>query len=286
MIIVRLSGGLGNQLFQYAAGRRLALKHGVELVLDLSYYREVQDRAGKVAPRKFELDRFRIAARRVDLPSKVRQAMPRLLPGSSPAVGGRQMVRIWQQDYGHAHGPWFEAVPSHAYLYGFWRSERFFEPAAAPVREELRPVEQADLPPTDWLREASSMVAVHVRRGDFLAHLKRYRVVNRRYVAKAMAEFGESYGFAVFSDDPVWCRKNIHGRDVRIMPAGDAIRDLLLMSACAHQIIANSSFSWWAAWLNSNPDKRVIAPWPWFAPGYRNIEAQEILPESWQVVPI
>jgi len=286
MIVIRLTGGLGNQMFQYAAGRRLALKHGVELKLDVSFYREQDRLGGRSDRRKFEIGRFRLAAQRVVVPYRVRRSFPPR--GTAPAPGGPKMIYIQQRraGYGVGYTPWFEDIPRHAYVDGFWQSEAFFSPIAEVIRRDFTPADPADAPSDEWLREAREAVAVHVRRGDYLRFPDLFNVVSTRYLAEAMELFGDSCWFPVFSDDPAWCRAHVRGRNLRIMPMDDAVRDLYRMAACAHVITANSSYSWWAGWLNQNPHKRVVTPWPWFSRALSRSVREGMIPPGWTVLPI
>lgn len=286
MIVVRMTGGLGNQMFQYAAGRRLALKHGVELRLDVGFYRDQQRLGGRSDRRRFELDRFRLTAARVVVPYATLRRLPRR--GTKPAPGGPKMVYVQQRraGYGVGYTPWFEEIPAHAYVDGFWQSEAFFAPIADVIRADFAPADPADAPSEAWLSEAREAVAVHVRRGDYLRYPEFFHLVSARYLAEAMDLFGEDYWFPVFSDDPEWCRANLRGRNLRIMPMDDAVRDLYRMAACAHVITANSSFSWWAGWLNRNPQKRVVAPWPWSSRALSRSTREGVIPPDWTVLPI
>ncbi len=286
MIVMRMTGGLGNQMFQYAAGRRLALKHGVELRLDVSFYREQIERPGRAKRRRFQLNRFRLTVPHILVPQEVRTSLPRHRAAAVP--NGGRMVYVQQRGSGTGIGyaPWFEHIPRHAYVDGFWQSDGFFTSIAELIRGEFTPTDPADSPSEDWVAEAREAVAVHVRRDDYLRFPDLFHLTSPRYFADAMALFGDSYWFAVFSDDPEWCRANLHGRNLRFMPMDDAVRDLCRMAACAHVIAANSSYSWWAGWLNRNPGRRVIMPWPWISSPKSNSTAKSMFPADWTVLPI
>jgi hypothetical protein len=286
MIVMRVTGGLGNQMFQYAAGRQLAHKHGVELRLDLSFYREQIKNPGRGSQRRYQLNRFKIAAGWVMVAANARMKLPR--HGTPAALDQPKLAYVQQRGSGTGIGyaPWFEEIPPHAYVDGFWQSDGFFAPIADAIRREFEPADPADLPSEDWTRMAREAVAVHVRRGDYLKFPDLFHITSKRYFAEAMALFDDRYWFAVFSDDPDWCRANFEGANVRIMPMDDAVRDLYRMAACAHVIMANSSYSWWGGWLNRNPGRRVVVPWPWIASPKSRSTPQSMFPPDWTVLPV
>ncbi len=283
-VIVRMMGGLGNQLFQYAAGRTVALATGRELLLDTSAYREDPLRA-------YQLDRFAIAARplrRGDVPFfRLRRSR---LGAILPRRARVEIVREWFP----ARVPVWPAAPvddaGTPYLIGYWQSERYFAAAADTIRREVRvnaAPEGANARLLDDIA-AGDAVAIHVRRGDYVSNplatayhglcgLDYYRGAIRRLEATVP----QPHCF-VFSDDLDWVRANLdtghpttwvgHNTDT-------PWEDLRLMAACRHCIVANSSFSWWGAWLGSWPGKQVIAPARWFRADHDG--EGEIVPAGW-----
>ncbi len=190
-------------------------------------------------------------------------------------------------------------IREHCHLVGYFQSEKYFAHCAAEIRRALAPREELLAP----LRARYSALldlrpcAIHVRRTDYVANAAYENLGDTGYYERAMSAFGRDTLFLLFSDDLAWCRRRFAPDQKRIMfvEGLTAMGDFFLMSACAHQIIANSSFSWWAAWLNSNPSKRVIAPRRWFAgefadesrpfvagpphTGYH--DTRDLVPESW-----
>jgi hypothetical protein len=178
-----------------------------------------------------------------------------------------------------------------AYLDGFWQSEQYFSPIANLIRQDL----QLKNPLPENLKalvtqiQSTNAIAVHVRRGDYVSNpttTAYHGVCSVQWyedAAKYMIEKIENPVFFVFSDDYEWVRKNIYfdAPTVFITPSpdGQECNDLHVMSLCQHNIIANSSFSWWGAWLNANPNKIVIAPQQWFAAG--NHDTKDLIPHSW-----
>ena len=313
MVIVHISGGLGNQMFQYAMGRQLALLRHADLKLDLSEYRSGNDRraAGLEAfTRKVGLHSLRISAAEASPAEKARLADPhtrgtvfsrfalrsirRILPGFLfPASHLRE--KHYRFDAGVTNGG------GDVYVDGFWQSYRYFQGISDIIREEFRP---ADAGIEDYARKyveklkepGGSVVGLHVRRGD-LAHaheiLKKTSIVHGSpvstdYISAAMAHFDESARFLVFSDsaaDIDWCRKNVRSDRLYFSENHTDLVDMNIMSRCDHNIIANSTFSWWAAWLNQTPGRRVIAPGIWHSPGAPSaIPLDDLIPADWEIV--
>lgn len=299
-----LLGGLGNQLFQYATGRCLASRLGASLVLDATAFRT------GYCERPFELDRYPIQATVAWRGfRKGPRKGPVLLPDSAtPAeralgllgsiVAGKGTLRIRRPrlevfiQKGFDYDPRFERLAGSTYLAGYWQSYRYFEPAAETIRREL----QRPAPPPganrDWLSriEGTNAVCVHVRRGDYLLprELRVHGLCSFAYYEKAMQRIGDELRgseFFLFSDDLPWCRENFRDPGIHFVDANGpdaAVEDLRLMAACRHHVIANSSLSWWAAWLADHPDQLVIAPEPWFA---HLPSTPDLLPKRWHTLP-
>jgi Glycosyl transferase family 11 len=278
MIAVRLMGGLGNQMFQYAAGRRLADALGVRLVLDLSRLRNQP--AGET-PREFQLDCFRIRADLSESKIETSRLRPRWLRRSK-----RPLLVI---ERGYPINRRVLRARDGTLLVGYWQSEKYFADDADAIRrdftlqEPLSPYKQALADQVD-----DRTVAVQIRRTDYITHATTAKMIGAlplSYYERAAAEIAEivtSPRFLVISDDPRWCEENLDlGHPTTIVertPAGDH-EDMILLSMCRHFVIANSSFGWWGAWLSESPEKRVIAPRRWFADA--SIDARDLVPEGW-----
>ena len=286
MIVSKITSGLGNQLFQYALGRHLALQNNTSLWLDLRYFG--QEYATDTV-RKFKLDRFTVAYHRLDSsPWLYAAKATRLLPGRSL----RPLVETRQEADFHFDPAVLRPAAPLTLLWGFWQSERYFAPSSAQIRQELtfsRPLATAFLAYQQQIRQAAVPVSVHIRRGDYVTHpefSQSFGFVGLDYYERALTYLQGQFPAATlffFTDDPDWVRANI-GTDfphVLVQNTGpDAdVDDLQLMSLCHHQVIANSSFSWWGAWLNPNPQKLVIAPHRWFA--NKPWDTKDLLPTGW-----
>jgi hypothetical protein len=290
MIVVKLMGGLGNQMFQYATGRRLALRHGVPLKLDLTFLEGNQ--VGST-PRRFALHCFSIEASKAT-PWEVALMTGRgtsfvlhsVVARLSGAIRGFSQYRErWFQ-----HDPEVLCLPDNVYLEGYWQSPRYFDDSAEIIRREFNLKTEPEGKNHELADRIDSVAAVslHVRRGDYVSNANAYAyhgVCGLDYYSAAitaMLQQIEKPEIFVFSDDSAWCRKNLrlpvpvqfvdHNHD-------QPHEDLRLMSRCRHHIIANSSFSWWGAWLGQASDKIVYAPQRWFADKSRT--TQDIVPASW-----
>ncbi|AHB87954.1 alpha-1,2-fucosyltransferase [Thermosynechococcus sp. NK55a] len=293
MIIVRLYGGLGNQMFQYAAGLALSLRHAVPLRFDLDWFDGVRLHQGLELHRVFDLDLPRAA------PSEMRQVLGSF---SHPLVR-RLLVRRrlrWLLPQGYAlephfhYWPGFEALGPKAYLDGYWQSERYFSEYQDAVRAAFRFAQPLDERNRQIVEEmaACESVSLHVRRGDFVQDpvVRRVHGVDlSAYYPRAVALLMERMReprFYVFSDDPDWVRANLKLPAPMIVidhnRGEHSFRDMQLMSACRHHILANSSFSWWGAWLNSQPHKLVIAPKRWF--NVDDFDTRDLYCSGWTVL--
>ncbi len=271
-VIVRLKGGLGNQLFQYATARALAIDTRRTLHIDTGWY----DR--KSRPRKYRLNEFNIEQRTVSY-SKAQLRLARFkskLVQMKLASGA--IVTTEPKDL--SFHPFEQKQNVDLLLEGYWQSYRYFSHHSQTLLEDFK---LADFVDTSTLHQPPEQtVAVHIRRGDYIT-TKSAHIVTAQYIQNAVAEFGNNHDFLFFSDDIAWCKQTFKGSNFAFSNQPSDLMDLVQMSMCSHNIIANSSFSWWSAWLNDNPDKRVIAPAPWTEGGATH---RDILPENWNTLPI
>lgn len=293
MICVRLLGGLGNQLFQYAAGRALAAKHRTDLLLDTSH---LEQHKGGETKRQFELHRYAICARPTTCRDnwRLRVASRRSMQISfrlARSLTGWTIFKERVSDY----DPHFERLPDRTFLIGYWQSYRYFSTIDRELRSELRPCSALSGQSQEVLGkvEANNAAAVHVRRGDYVsreAAARYHGVLPLAYYEQAIARVREASSgahFFVFSDDPVWCSAHLpfaagDATFVTHNPSERAWEDLVLMSRCRHHIIANSSFSWWGAWLAALPRTGItIVPKRWFVKDQRIRDDR--FPDTWKI---
>lgn len=258
MVIVRIKGGLGNQLFQIALSRKLEYL-GRDIKVDIGLFeKEIEGRELSELVRKFPIASREEINRLCDYKTNPMSYIRR-------GLGFRKQTDIREQN------EYMEKVlrVTDAYLDGYWQNEDYF----SDIREDiLNFVRFSEIDENDKLlyevrRENS--ISVHVRRGDYLKYEKMYgKICTEEYYIKAITEMNNKIKNPVyyfFSDDIAWVRQKFEGDNYRFIDgAGQKPeRDLVLMAQCRHNIIANSSYSWWAAWLNRNAHKAVIAPARW-----------------------
>lgn len=294
MIIVRLRGGLGNQLFQYAAGRALAAQHEVPIKFDLySYIRHPY--------RTFELHHFNIDAVEATRPEV------HAFTGNNPIIrylnkreNYFRCPTVFAQPHYHFYAG-FTMLPGNIYLSGYWQSEKYFSGIADLIRKQLTPAKPLDDRNISFQRQMQSenSVGVHVRRGDYTSqsYSSFFGVLPEAFYGEAITlirQRVQNPKFYFFSDDIPWCKSafGMTGSEFIEHNTGtDAYKDMLLMAACKHNIIANSTFSWWGGWLNANPDKIVVAPKQWFKSNFLNkkipvypsrfYDTKDLIPPSW-----
>lgn len=285
-VVVRMSGGLGNQLFQYACARSMADRLGTELLLDLSAYGR---QPASETPRAFGLDVFRVryrAASEEDLRPFAQHFGNRWRRWSARFSGSTQLLA--QTGYGFDVRA--EQAGPGTYLIGHWQSERYFSANADRIRADLAPVEPFDSNDEALIRRmsGSTSVSVHVRRGDYVTNpvtSAHHPTCGPEYYLRSSEHVLRSHPdarFFVFSDDIPWAKEHLHfAAPVEFIDGPDrpAHKDMLLMSRCKHHIIANSSFSWWGAWLNADPLKMLVAPRVWYHDPA--IDSRDLLPPNW-----
>lgn len=296
MIVVVLRGGLGNQMFQYAAGLSVALKYNMPLVLDTTILNDRLPRKD-ITFRDYDLDIFPIAQPFTRL-STIAHTIPIAgvwAAGDLALIKTRDVLHMRKLIIEKQDGVFDPAVlesGNNITLWGRWQSERYFAYYRDHVREAFRFKDALNGPAAEVGKaiQASASVSLHVRRGDYVRFKSMETLMGKTdvsYYDRAIAFIAERVDcphFFIFSDDIAWCREHIKPPfpttylDETTQGRKSSFH-LQLMSLCKHNIIANSTFSWWGAWLNSNPDKIVIAPQRW----YHDISAakQDIIPESW-----
>lgn len=290
MILVRLLGGLGNQMFQYAAGRSLADRLGAELVLDPTL---LSGAIPGITPRTYALSPFSLRARTATAQEVVRYQLGdmRWRAVLKKRLIGRHAGLRWVRYFGRRFNPRILNLPDNTCLAGNFQSERYFASIASELRADLsfrEPVGSTDAAVLEMIGAQKNSVSVHIRRGDYAANPQVRQVHGLLPVAyyERCADYvaAEHVGahFFVFSDDPEWAKANLHLRHphsyvARQVDVG-AHHDLRLMTQCCHHIIANSSFSWWGAWLAQGRDKAVLCPLQWFADSRQQ---GDVVPEGW-----
>jgi len=296
MVIVKLVGGLGNQMFQYAAGRQVALINRSPLKLDLSSFNsKTVD-----TPRKYTLNVFNIEAE-IATDEEIRKIKnmrgsftERVIANRLPFLHRLIFVdnsKYFLESSRMMFDNRIHKIKGDAYLDGWWQSEKYFKDIADIIRKDFTFRTKPNTANMHMLRKIKSCnsLSIHVRRGDYVSNKKYHSYfaeIKLGYFHRAVeliAAKSSGLQLFIFSDDPVWVKKNLKFKFPAIyvyQNTGKAdYEDLRLMAACRHNIIVNSSFSWWAAWLNNSPNKIVIAPQKWFRD--TQISTKDRLPNSW-----
>ena len=295
-IHVSLSGGLGNQMFQYAFGLTLAQNFDASLCLDKSHYNYTN--AGNITQHEFSLDVFRLSpvytsseqlnALQPSLMYKINRRLNRLL--GLPIIFGS---RIIAENEPHVYQPPVNPPKQDTQFVGYWQNERYFKAHDRLIRDsfefkselEGRNKELADL------IAGTNAVSLHIRRGDYANNpdtKKTHGLCDLDYYYKAVERIEndiENPVYFVFSDDPEWAIANLTLKGayhvVDNNSGHNSYIDMQLMSLCKHNIVANSSFSWWGAWLNKNPNKLVLAPQRWYEDEHLNELSEDFVPSGW-----
>ena len=279
MIVVRVVGGMGNQLFQYATGRNLAHENKARLYLDIRNLGE--NTPTSLATRQFGLNAFRASLNFASdrLINRFHQQKPTWLFKSE--------YKTEKEKY-YSYNPQVLKLKGNIYLNGYWQSEKYFA-AIRPLL--LKEISLRKRPSNTYTKYAAMIkdlnsTSIHIRRGDFVSNKstkKFHGVCQKEYYFRALDIISQNARLHarsfIFSDDIEWCKKVFVGSDFVFVNGTSDAEDIILMSQCKNNIIANSSFSWWGAWLNNNVEKVVICPKNWVKS--RSINTKDIYPKDW-----
>jgi len=294
MIIVRLAGGMANQMFPYAAARRLAHCRKTELKLDIRGL--VPERQINLQfPRRYALDLFNITGRiataeEIEPFAAARQR--RGLAALKDFLGlAPKPRRTWYRERHFHFDPRVLALPDNVYLDGNWVCEKYFLDVADIIRSEYTLKHAPSGRNRELLGEVAAVesVSIHIRRGDYAAVEKVRQVHGVCEIGyyteciRRIAELVRDPHFFIFSDEPEWAKEHLRLRYPAVFVDHNSPEqgqeDFRLMSSCRHNIVANSGFSWWAAWLNAHPGKIVLAPRTWVRTTKYN--TKDLVPASW-----
>lgn len=286
MIYSKIYGGLGNQMFQYAIGRSISISNDISFKVD-TYHMKGYDL------RNYSLDKLNITAEIAEDEEIKRY------------YNNRYFNYLFRKLY--AFGIKFSAIVfekkdfvfensvlkiKEGYLDGYWQSYKYFENIRDVLLQEFSLKNSLNESNLFFLAkiESTNSVSIHIRRGDYLLNKKNrdlYRVYGIEYYLDAIdliSEKTKNPHFFIFSDDLDWARKEINISNATFVDANckeNFENDMILMSKCKHNIIANSTFSWWGAWLNSNKNKNVIAPSKWIS---TLDDSSDLIPEEWIMI--
>jgi hypothetical protein len=287
MIIIKLTGGLGNQMFQYACARAIAHRNNCQVLADLSFYNEAGQTEGTTV-RDFLLGNFSFA---LDV------ANTKLIK-----LFTQKQKSIFQRIFGNTknynfvceeaiyYKPYITELKAPLLLHGYFQSEKYFKDAEHLIRADFK-FKSSSSRNNQLLEKIKSTnsVSLHIRRGDYAtnANINQYHGLCSlnfyKEAIKIIEERVDNPHFYIFSDDLEWTKQNLPINHPHTFVEGNigkaSFEDMRLMSFCKHNITANSSFSWWGAWLNENLDKIVVAPKNWVTTNTYSIE--DLLPPSW-----
>ena len=287
MIIVKVTGGLGNQMFQYALYKSLKIK-GNDVRLDqTSYYNVKKEHNGYELEKVFDIHPNNAKQSEIDKFDEnninILRRIKRKLLGDTKFIYDTNEYVFNENLY----------KLKNSYLNGYWQSINYFKDIESELREDFTFKNELDIKNLEILNEIenSNSVSVHIRRGDYMSpqNFKIYgNIATEEYYKESIRiieEKIENPTFFVFSNDMEWVKENIKINSkafyIDINSGDDSYKDMQLMSNCKHNIIANSSFSWWGAWLNNNKNKIVIAPQKWINRDNVNSDKIELFYDNW-----
>lgn len=287
MIITRIIGGLGNQMFQYAAARALSLRLNDTLKIDTSAFVNYSLHSYglnnlSIVENIAEPGEFNITHNKNSFLLKLGRAFK----------NNKEFTLFKENSL--AFDAKINTLKGDIYLDGYWQSEYYFKDFEDVIRNDFKIITDPSDLNIQVLNKIKSTfsVSIHIRRGDYVNDKQTnaiHGVCSLEYYSKALTWIKTKLNdtnlhLFIFSDDPEWVEKNMTFdcalTYVKHNTAKNNYEDLRLMSACNHHIIANSSFSWWGAWLNPNPDKIVIAPQHWFKS--TELDSKDIIPANWK----
>lgn len=282
-IIVKFNGGLGNQMFQWAFARMQEITNDMDVYFDMSYF-------SKGYARPYQLNIFNISPKFIEDPiTKLKLSIIWIFREffNRRKVFGLTLFSEKQFNF----DPTISKIEPNTYVEGFFQSEKYFKSIEEQLKEDFKFIEPLSSENKAMLNRilAKNSIGIHIRRGDYVEkarYVDKYAACSLDYYKRGVEHIAKFYpepNLFVFSDDIPWARKNL------VLPyktiyvshnsGKNGYEDMRLLSLCTHNIIANSSFSWWAAWLNNNPNKIVIAPKKWFKDD--NVIQTDIIPEDW-----
>ena len=292
MVVVKLTGGLGNQLFQYAAARRLSVFHHTILKLDGTLFEHYRLRKYSLSPFRI-LESFATPQEIAEVKGFSKKGVLRIALAFLRNLKRNHRSPIFTEPLVRPFDPSILKTPKDVYLDGYWQSEKYFVDIQDIIRREFT-IKYAQDPQSQEVAEhiaSTQSVSVHVRRSDYVSDSETNRTHGscdldyyKQCVSLITGKITNPH-FFVFSDEPSWTTKNLRlnypTTFVTHNDSDKAYEDLRLISMCKHNIVANSSFSWWGAWLNPNPDKIVLGPKKWFNDPGPGVDASDIIPPRW-----
>ena len=293
MIIVKLQGGLGNQMFQYATARALQMRFRDKIYVDLDFLDPTINLNSDITPRNFELPIFNAVRlrqlkkwqKKIILNSSFyKKIISRILYGKTAIINQQKNQFVT-----------FPRSYDTLYIEGYFQSEKYFSSIRAQLLADFK------FPDLDNINEKlkqdicsnNNTVSIHIRRGDYLNEtaLKFHGLISMRYYKNSLdyleSKLGEELHYYIFTEDTEWVEEQFHFLAnltiVKDNKGSSSWKDIVLMKACKHHIIANSSFSWWGAWLSEN-NGITIVPKNWYVSSEANYDVHDIIPSKWIIM--
>jgi hypothetical protein len=262
-------GQLGNQMFQYASLRGIAKNRGFNFCIPYSKEVVVDALGNKLRVELF--DPF--------VMKNTTQLNIQVIDQDRPT--------IVEQNFNFDE-KLFNECSDWVNLQGYFQTEKYFKHIEDEIREDFTFKNEISLLCKHKMSEVDRPIALHIRRGDFLINSDNHYNLGLDYYAVALQKFNSNRNVIIFSDDSEWCKNQSLFEDDRFLVSegNDSYTDLCLMSLCSDFIIANSTFSWWGAWLSKSINKTVCAPDPqkWFGPNNAHLNTSDIIPDEWVIV--
>jgi len=256
-------GRLANQMFQYASLKGIARNVGADIIVP--YYKDAVDDGIGNKLRSELFDSFN--------------------PNVNIGVLNNGNAPVVQERFFHFDEELFKLCPDHVSLHGFFQSEKYFKHVEKEIRQDFEFNDDLLVPCKEMIESVENPIALHIRRTDYVTNSENHHNLSLKYYEDALSRFESDRNVIVFSDDPEWCNEQELFSEDRFLISEniDNRVDLCLMTLCSDFIIANSSYSWWGAWLSSNKDKKVIAPIEWFGKeGYtKDHDTKDLIPNEW-----
>jgi hypothetical protein len=295
MIIVKIMGGVGNQMFQYALGINLASLHGTEVKFDISWFDKFEN---DTVPRYYSLQEFNIKENIATKEEIAKFEKYKKIPERKNFLHNLFIANnsIYIKEKSTNFDKNILEIKDNAYLYGYWQSEKYFENIKNEIIKEFtlkKPSDNYKKNEKEIIENDGTPISIHIRRGDYTSEKikKTIGLCSLDYYYKAIEKITQEIKnptFFIFTDDVDWVKDNLKIKYptnfISYTKTSNGYKnkdyeELILMSKCKHNIISNSSFGWWGAWLNQNPNKIVITPKQWFKKTTMNFE--DIPLESW-----
>ncbi len=262
MVYIELNGRIGNNLFQIAAGASYAKRHNLEFcaVCHDGYYLPEPDNCYiKDYVKQFKTNILRKI--------RIKEGRPQ-----------EECYYYYEKDGNYHPIPFHENI----LLYGVFHSYKYFD--AELVRElyAISPQEREYINSKyGHILKSGEVTSIHVRRGDYYRQPHKYPVSTMSYFNKAIDYIGKDKKYLILSDDIDWCKQHFIGDNFYFSDYEKPVIDLYIQTLCTNNIISNSTFSWWGAWLNANPGKIVICPDPWFGRAFKSNNTKDLIPDNW-----